>query len=488
MSELSRQNGAGTAELKTFMERTILNSTALNYELDRLVKYQLFWNFYEGKHWKSHNETLLSFNYVRAMVDKVNMFLLGKTGFSLNIKRYDSDTVEEEEELAVERILTRTWVRNKKVQFCYELFQMGSICGDVWSLVEYDNNKKHGKIKVLDSRHCFPVFKDGNIDELSEFVLRFPLGANEKEYKLRCVKYTQETKLTWYQKDTSDEKNTTKFEATSEKNTYKVIPIVHIKNFTKPGSYYSQSDCEDLVKLNKTYNELSQEIKGIIDYYSTPTTVVTGATLKSLKRGLGNIWSGLPSEANVFNLGLDVDLGSAQQYLANLKLAMHELSGVPENSLGQIQPISNTSGAALQITYQPLVQKADQKSINYGQGLEEINELILYYESLFNSSDEDVVALGENFHIEYRAEVVFPYGFPRDRMNELQESQYEMMMNINSRRNIMNRLGINNVPDVLDEIDVDARRLADNDAYAQGEIAKATGGAGVQASPLNNQQ
>jgi hypothetical protein len=30
-----------------------------------------------------------------------------------------------------------------------------------------------------------------------------------------------------------------------------------------------------------------------------------------------------------------------------LKIAMHEMSGVPETALGQAQPISNTSGVAL---------------------------------------------------------------------------------------------------------------------------------------------
>ena len=463
---LSRENNSGTAELRTFMKKTILDSTTLNYELDRLVKYQLNWNFYQGKHWKSHNEMLMSFNYVRAMVDKVNMFLLGKEAFSITIQDFMGATIDDETvSNNIEKLLNKTWIRNKKVETTYELFQMGSICGDAWMLVEYDIQQKFGKLKVLDSRHCFPEFNNGDIDDLSAFTMRFPLGANENEYRVRVVKYTKDQKMTWYQKDTSDEQNTHKYEQTTEKNTYGIIPIVHFKNYTNPGSYYSVSDCDDLVKLNKTFNELSQEIKGIIDYYSTPTTVVTGATLKSLKRGLGNIWSGLPAEANVFNLGLDVDLGNAQQFLERLKLAMHELSGVPENSLGQIQPISNTSGAALQITYQPLVQKADQKAITYGAGIEEVNRILLQYEQKFNSQDVTVKSLGNV--LEYRAVPVFPYGFPKDRMNTLQEAQFELQMQINSRKNIMERLGINNVPDVLTEIDADAKRMGENDIYGQ---------------------
>ena len=116
-------------------------------------------------------------------------------------------------------------------------------------------------------------------------------------------------------------------------------------------SYGGKSDMEDIVKINKIYNEMAEDVKMIIDYYAQPTTVITGGTAGQLKRGTNQIWSGLPSDAQVFNLTLGEDLSASMGFLKMLKDAIHELSGVPEEVLSKVQHISNTSAAALQMLY-----------------------------------------------------------------------------------------------------------------------------------------
>src|SRR5207342_3569019 len=69
--------------------------------------------------------------------------------------------------------------------------------------------------------------------------------------------------------------------------------------------------------------------------------------------------------------------GGPLEYLDRLKQAMHEMTGVPETALGQMQPISNTSGVALAIQYQPMMQRYNLKKLQYGVGLRKINELAL---------------------------------------------------------------------------------------------------------------
>ena len=205
-----------------------------------------------------------------------------------------------------------------------------------------------------------------------------------------------------------------------------------------------------------------QQLKGVIDYHMTPTTVITGASAKSLKKGLGQIWSGLPAEANVFNLGLDVDLSATVNYAKDLKTAMHELSDVPENALGKIQAISNTSAAALQITYHPLVQQANVKAMTYGEGIAKMNSMIIRILSIENPEDERLKKLIKkvpNFLSEMRIEPVFAYGFPKDKTDELNRAQMELNMKLSSRREIMERMGKQNIPELLDEIDEDQLHL-----------------------------
>lgn len=110
---------------------------------------------------------------------------------------------------------------------------------------------------------------------------------------------------------------------------------------------------------------------------SSPITVITGAKVKNLDRGPKQIWSGLPAGAEVFNLALEGDLAAAHSYWKTIKTSMHELGDVPEGILGQTQPISNTSGVALHIQYQPILGRTKRKRATYEPGLQRINYFIL---------------------------------------------------------------------------------------------------------------
>ncbi len=110
---------------------------------------------------------------------------------------------------------------------------------------------------------------------------------------------------------------------------------------------------------------------------NSPITCIFGAKAKQLEKGPRQIWAGLPSDARVENLRLEGDLTAANTYLDKVKLAIHELSDVPEGSLGGMQAISNTSGVALHLQYQPLVEKTQRKKAQYEPGFQQLNYFIL---------------------------------------------------------------------------------------------------------------
>lgn len=460
----SRPLSEATNVLRSFVLQNIVQDN--EWELDRITKYYLYWKFYEGMHYKDFNDGLLSFNYVRAFIDKVNMFLLGDEAFSFHVQSYYSTQINKEMERIAEELMMYHWGKSDKLQLAYEILQMGSITGDVWVGLRWDSLRKFCKISVFDSRQCFCKFKNGDFNELESFRVRQPLDqkSTPKGYRLYVIEYTNEKINTWYQKDVAiEEGRIQKYEETSIKNAYGFIPVVHIKNRPNAASYYGKSDANDILKINKVYNEMMQQMKAVIDYHATPTTVITGASAKSLKKGLGQIWSGLPAEANVFNLGLDVDLSATTNFIKDLKTAMHELSDVPENALGKIQAISNTSAAALQITYHPLIQQANMKATTYGEGITELNMMILRILQVEDPDNERLNQLlkeDENFIDDYRIAPVFAYGFPKDRTDELNRAQMELQMKLGSRREIMERLGKQNIPELLNEIDEDAIQQA----------------------------
>ena len=456
----SRPLSEATNVLRSFVQQNIVQDN--QWELDRITKYYLYWKFYMGQHYKDFNDGLISFNYVRAFIDKVSMFLLGNEAFTFNVQNLYSSQVDRDLETNAEQLMMYHWAKSHKLQLAYEMLQMGSITGDCWLGVTWDAEERYCKISVFDSRQCFLEFDNGDYNKIKSFKIRQPLERkNSKEgYMLFVQEYTKEKINTWYQKDLNLEPySVKKYDEKSYDNKYGFIPIVHIKNRPNSASYYGVSDANDILKINKVYNEIMQQLKAVIDYHVTPTTVITGASARSLKKGLGQIWSGLPAEANVFNLGLDVDLSATVNYAKDLKTAMHELSDVPENALGKIQAISNTSASALQITYQPLIQQANLKALTYGEGIAEINRMILrivQVEDEKNPRLKAVLDIEPDFLYSCNIIPVFAFGFPKDKMDELNRAQMEVNLKLASRREIMERLGKQNIPELLEEIDEDA--------------------------------
>ena len=462
----SRPLSEATNVLRSFVTQNIVQDN--QWEIDRLTRYYLFWKFYDGLHYKDFNDGMLSFNYIRAFIDKVNMFLLGDEAFTFHVKSFYSTQIDNELEKNAEELMMYHWGKSKKVSLAYEMLQMGGITGDCWLGVDWmpDDLDRYCKISVYDSRQVFPHFKGGDFNNMDALLIRIPLDVkgNAQPYRLYVIRWTPKNMETWYQKDVSiDEDSVVKYDYTKTKNVYGFIPIVHIKNKPNSSGFYGKSDANDILKINKIYNELIQQVKAVIDYHVTPTTVITGASAKSLKKGLGQIWSGLPAEANVFNLGLDVDLSATVNFIKDLKTAMHELSDVPENALGKIQAISNTSAAALQITYHPLLQQANIKAMTYGEGIAEVNRMIFRILDTVDPENERLVKikrLNPNFLSEMLVEPVFAYGFPKDKMDELQRAQLELNMKLGSRREIMERMGKQNIPELLQEIDDDTVQQA----------------------------
>ena len=154
---------------------------------------------------------------------------------------------------------------------------------------------------------------------------------------------------------------------------------------------------------------------------------------------------------------------------------MHEMVGVPETALGQVQAISNTSGVALAMQFLPLMQKFELKKIQYGKGLAKINELALrtlfIFEpeaTLYNPETEGIIQEGQPLAIDprdplvYFSDIDWPSPLPVDRLVKLNEIGAMMNMDLESRRGALKDLG-EQFPDeklqeIYDELHEDAVR------------------------------
>ncbi len=444
----------------------------------RLNRYSLNWAMYLGHHYsyrRQVGESQMAFNYYRAFTDFVINFTFSK-GVGFRSPR--------ETEAIVPDLLERVWeVDNNKATVLWEMGQQGSVSGDCFVKVAYEEawvdpaGRQHpGRVRILplNSSFCFPEFHPHDRERLIRFKLKYRFWGTSLEGTRQVFTYTEILTDDVIEEYINDEL------IDSRPNPLGTIPIVHIPNVRVSGSPWGLSDCHDIISLNRSYNETATDIADIVNYHAAPVTVIIGAKASQLEKGANKVWGGLPKDARVENLeGGGSGLKGAMDFLATLKKAMHEMIGVPETALGQAQPISNTSGVALSIQFQPLMNRYHQKIVQYARGLERINELIILSlavkepETLVwdpNSNPKlkkgEVDRLDPNDPLTYRTYVQFPQPLPLDKLIALNEVQSMLSLGLESKEGALRTLGEEFPAEKLEEI----RQELLDDATADGAL------------------
>lgn len=435
------------------------------------------WAWYLGHHWgyrREAGEPQLTFNYCKALSDFITNFTFGR---GVNFR-----TPDETEGIVPSR-LRRVWeVDNNKERLLWEIGQLGSVSGDVFVKVAYEEpyldpigRLRPGRIRIipLNPAHCFPEFHPHDRSRLIRFKLKYRFWGTSLEGTRAVFTYTELLTDTAIEEYVNDEIIDTR------ENPMGVIPIIHIPNLPVSGSPWGLSDLHDITTLNREYNEKATDVSDIINYHAAPVTVITGAKASQLEKGPKKVWGGLPKDANVFNLELGANLAAPLEYMQLLKQAMHEMTGVPESALGQMQPISNTSGVALAIQYQPMMQRYQLKKIQYGEGLQRINELVLLTMALKEPDmllwnpvmDEEIKAgqlpqLDPMDPITYQTTTHWPPPLPIDELVALNEIQAKMLLGIESKRGALRELGFEFPDEKMEEIFQELKE----DAIEQGAL------------------
>jgi len=445
----------------------------------RLNRYSLNWAMYLGHHWsyrREIGEAQMVYNYYRAFTDFITNFTFSRA------VSFRSPVATE---AIVPDILKRAWeIDNNKHGVLWEMGQQGGVSGDCFVKVAYEEafedsiGRPHpGRVRILplNSSFCFPEFHPHDRTRLIRFKLKYRFWGTSIEGTRQVYTYTEILTDDRIEEYINDEL------IDSRPNPIGVVPIIHIPNVLVSGSPWGLSDCHDLIVLNRNYNEVATDIADIVNYHAAPVTVIIGAKASALEKGPKKVWGGLPKDARVENLeGGGAGLAGALEYLKVVKTAMHEMVGVPETALGQVQPISNTSGVALAIQYQPLMNRYHQKIVQYSEGIRRINELVLLtlafkepeafvYNPDVNGpiKDQQLFALDLNDPLTYESVVHFPPPLPLDKLITLQEIQAKMQMNLESREGALRQLGEEFPDEKLEEIR--AELIAD--AKADGALA-----------------
>jgi hypothetical protein len=444
----------------------------------RLNRYSLNWAMYLGHHWgyrREQGEMQISLNYYRAFIDYITRFTFG------NGVHFRSPKATE---AIITNRLQRVWeLDNDKMRVLFEMSQTGAVSGDCFVKIAYEEpwedsiGRFHpGRVRILplNPAFAFPEFHPHDRTRLLRFKQKYRFWGTSLEGTRQVFTYTEILTDDVIEEYINDEL------IDSRPNPLGQIPVVHIPNISVSGSPWGLSDAHDIITINRSYNEIATDVADIINYHAAPVTVIIGAKAGQLEKGAKKVWAGLPKDSQVFNLeGGAAGLNGAMQYMQMLKLSMHELMNIPETALGQSQPISNTSGVALSIQFQPLMNRYSQKVSQYGRGLERINELVILNlvikepETLTYNPETDgplsegqLTQLDPNDPITYINYAHFPPPLPLDKLVLLNELQQKMSMGLESKEGALRALGEEFPTEKLQEV----RNELINDAQAEGSL------------------
>jgi hypothetical protein len=434
----------------------------------------------------------VTINYTRALSDFITNFC-----FSRGVEF----TTPKATQHIIPALLKRVWEQdNNKPGLLWTLGNYGSVSGDVFVKVAYDPPYQNGvgewqagriKILPLNPSHCFPEFHPHDADRMVRFKLKYRFWDTTPEGTRQVFTYTEILTDDTIEEYLNDEL------IDRRPNPLGVIPVVHAPNIHVAGSPWGVADIADIIAPNRLYNELMTDITEIINYHAAPVTIIKGAKASNLEKGSRKVWGGLPKDADVFNLENGVNLDGPLKMAAMLKTSMHELTGVPESALGQVQPISNTSGVALAIMYQPMMQRLNQKKITYGKLFHQINVLALKTlfefepqtleydpntEGIFQPQDGQQEVLDPMNPITYEHVVEWVPPLPVDALIKLQEVQQKMALGLESKRGALRDMGEafpdEKMQEIFEELVQDAKDQASLDllqAHTSAVIAQMTG-------------
>lgn len=419
----------------------------------RLTRYANAAAFYLGHHWayrRPAGEPQITANYVSALSDFLTTFTFSK-GIQF--------AVDPEFQHITPALLDRVWTQdNSKDELLWTMGNSGSIYGDVFVKVAYEpayvdtaGNTQQGRVRILpiNPSFAFPEWHPHDKDRMIRFKLKYRFWTTSPEGTRIVCTYVEIITDDYIEEYVNDEL------IDRRPNPLGFIPVVHMANKPVLASPWGLSDIIDIIPVNRTYNETMTDILDIINYHTAPVTVITGAKAANLEKGANKIWAIQQKEARIENLSGGFEgLAPALELLDRLKVLMHEMAGVPENALGEAQPISNTSGVALAIQYFPTMLKYGLKKIQYGNGIKKISAMALktlfVFEPnsvMYDPTTDGIMQDGQPPIINpadpqvYNIAVTWPAPLPVDTLIKLNELQAKLALELESRKGALRELG-----------------------------------------------
>lgn len=375
-----------------------VRGAVIDDETGRLLRFRRAWEAYYGRFKRplvvrvGQGDDNVIVNFARVIVDKGVSFLFGKDiGFE----------IDEVREVEAEGWLDACWQANRKMTLLQKAALNGAICGHVFLKVL--NAQPYPRVIVLDPATVSVRWDADDIERVLAYYIEYPALDADGEIVTRRQRIERDGAV-WAITDEEARGSGPWVTVGGAVWPYAWPPVVDCQNLPAPNEFWGISDLEDdLLQLNDAVNFVLSNITRIIRYHAHPRTWGRGFSAKQLNVAVDETII-LPSpDAELHNLEMQSDLGSSIALYERLREALHEIARVPEVATGKLDRVGALSGVALNILYQPLLEKTEMKRRTYGDMLIELNRRLLALGG-FGENNYTVIHWPELLPLDMRAE------------------------------------------------------------------------------------
>lgn len=345
-------------------------------ETSRLEQFRNAWKAYYGdlpKPLKVRPGTVddnIRLNFARLIVDKGVSFLFGK---EVNFE------IDEGETTPAETWLSGCWQRNRKMTLLQKAALNGGVCGHCFLKIQYTPGDEYPRLIVLDPETVTVVLAADDLENVLSYKIQYPSKDPISKKPVAIRQLIERDGTRWMITDQVGSIDSLSWRTTGEQIwPYAWPPVVECQNLPAPNEFWGVSDIEpDILEVNMAINFVVSNTGRILKYHAHPKTWGKGFDASQLKIAVDETLI-IPSETGeLHNLEMQTDLSSSIEFYKRLKEALHEASRIPEVATGKLESTSGLSGLALQILYQPLLEKTETKRLLYGDMLVELNRRML---------------------------------------------------------------------------------------------------------------
>ena len=400
---------------------------------ERIHNYRRMLDFYNGNQWQSRNirsEKQLSFNYTRAVIDKVTAYMMAGAHCKVNAAEDSGEALNKAAK--AEKALLRAYSDNNLEQLDFDTETDCAILGDACYKVTWDTASKRVRVTAPDVSGIYVWWLGDDTSKIWQVASKYSLTADECVllYGVKPAGKTAVIVELWT--DTLFELWLDGSLIEKKANPYGFIPFVIFPNLREPKKFWGKSDITQLAEPQCELNRAMSQLSRILELSGNPIAVLENVEeSEDIAVSPGAVWN-IPEEAKAYLLDL-LQGGGVNlhiEYINLLYRTLHDLGESPRATFGSTS--GNTSGVALEIEMQPLLQKVWRKRLIRNSAYCERNKLILKLVSKYS---------GEDFG-NYNLRMVWSPVLPRDISGLVSNEQILVQNGIHSRRTAMSQIGV----------------------------------------------